>query len=224
MSLSPPAADIAPSPAETGLSAVEAARRLDQFGPNAVVEEHIGAARRILRHFWAPVPWMLEVTIALQLAIGERVEALMVATLLAANVALGVFQENRADAALALLKQRLALKARVKRDGSWVDLLAAGLVPGDIVQVSLGAVVPADLRIVSGAVLLDQSMLTGESVPAEMDSGKTALPARWFAVARRSARWSPPGRGPISAAPPSWYGSLMSKAASSAPSLASCAI
>jgi H+-transporting ATPase len=175
MSLSPPAADIAPSPAEMGLSAAEAARRLDQFGPNAVVEAHIGAGRRILRHFWAPVPWMLEVTIALQLAIGERVEALMVATLLIANVALGAFQENRADAALALLKQRLALKARVKRDGSWIDLLAADLVPGDIVQVSLGAVVPADLRIVCGTVLLDQSMLTGESVPSEMDAGKTAF-------------------------------------------------
>src|SRR5579864_2570740 len=175
MSVPEPAAEIAPAPAEMGLSAAEAARRLEQFGLNAVVEEHIGPAQRILRHFWAPVPWMLEVTIALQLAIGERVEALMVATLLAANVALGVFQENRADSALALLKQRLALKARVKRDGSWIDLLAAGLVPGDIVQVSLGAVVPADLRIVSGVVLLDQSMLTGESVPAEMDVGKTAF-------------------------------------------------
>ena len=163
MSSAAPAANIAPTPAETGLSATEAARRLDQFGPNAVVEEHIGVVGRILRHFWAPVPWMLEVTIALQLAIGERIEALMVATLLVANVALGAFQENRADATLALLKQRLALKARVKRDGAWIDLLAAGLVPGDLVQLSLGAVVPADLRIVSGTVLLDQSMLTGES-------------------------------------------------------------
>jgi len=175
MSFPAPAADIALSSAETGLSAAEAARRLEQFGPNAVVEEHIGVARRILRHFWAPVPWMLEVTIALQLAIGERVEALMVATLLIANVALGAFQENRADAALALLKQRLALKVRVKRDGVWIDLPAANLVPSDIVQVSLGAIVPADLRIVSGAVLLDQSMLTGESVPAEMGAGKTAF-------------------------------------------------
>ena len=168
-------AEIAPTPAETGLSAAEAARRLEQFGLNAVVEEHIGAGRRVLRHFWAPVPWMLEATIVLQIATGERVEALMVATLLMANVALGVFQENRADAALALLKRRLALMVRVKRDGSWVDLLAANLVPGDIVQVSLGAVVPADLRILSGAMLLDQSMLTGESIATEMDAGKTAF-------------------------------------------------
>jgi H+-transporting ATPase len=175
MNLSPPASDISSSAAETGLSAVEATRRLEQFGPNAVVEEHTGPVPRILRHFWAPVPWMLEATIALQLAIGERVEALMVAALLIANVGLSVFQEGRANAALALLKQRLALRARVKRDGRWSEILAAGLVPGDIVQVSLGAIVPADLRILSGTVLLDQSMLTGESMPAEIEAGKPAF-------------------------------------------------
>jgi H+-transporting ATPase len=162
------------APPASGLSAAEANRRLSQFGPNAVVEERVGAVRRVLRHFWAPVPGMLEVTIALQLAIGERVEALMVTTLLIANVALGVFQESRADAALALLKQRLSLKVRAKRDGAWVELMAAALVPGDIVQISLGAVVPADIRLVTGEVLLDQSMLTGESVPVEAETGKTA--------------------------------------------------
>jgi H+-transporting ATPase len=98
----------------------------------------------------------------------------MVATLLTVNVALGVFQEGRADAALALLRQRLALKARVKRDGSWADILATDIVPDDIVQLSLGAVVPADLRLTTGSLLLDQSMLTGESIPAELGAGKTA--------------------------------------------------
>src|SRR5579862_5942955 len=159
---------------DDGLSSAEAARRLSQFGPNAVVEAHIGLVWRVLRHFWAPVPWMLEATIILQLAIGERVEALMVAGLLFINVILGVFQESRADAALALLKQRLALTVRGRRDGSWRDIAAAELVPGDIVQVSLGDVAPADLRLVSGTLLLDQSMLTGESLPAEIESGKTA--------------------------------------------------
>ena len=161
--------------ADTGLSASEAARRLAQCGPNAVAEENVGIGRRILRHFWAPVPWMLEATIALQLAIGERVEALMVATLLIANVALGVFQESRAGAALALLKQRLTLRVRAKRDGSWMTIAAAELVPGDVVQISLGGVVPADLRLISGAVLLDQSTLTGESIPAETAAGATAF-------------------------------------------------
>jgi H+-transporting ATPase len=101
-----------------GLSSAEAARRLAEFSPNSVVEERIHPLTQIARHFWAPVPWMLEATIALQIAIGERLEALMIAALLLLNVALGVFQENRAGAALALLKRRLALKARVKRDAA----------------------------------------------------------------------------------------------------------
>jgi H+-transporting ATPase len=161
--------------ADTGLSTYEAAQRLAQCGPNAMPEEDVGVGRRILRHFWAPVPWMLEATIALQLAIGERLEALMVATLLIANVALGVFQESRAGAALALLKQRLTLRVRAKRDGNWVTIAAAELVPGDIVQISLGGVVPADLQLISGVVLLDQSTLTGESIPVEASTGATAF-------------------------------------------------
>ena len=157
----------------SGLSSAEAARRLLNFGPNRVVEERVQPLARVMAHFWAPVPWMLEATIALQVTIGERLEALMIATLLLLNVGLGVFQENRANAALALLKQRLVLKVRVKRDGAWVEAPAADLVPGDIVQASL-SVVPADLRIIAGTVLLDQSMLTGESIPAEAEPGKIA--------------------------------------------------
>ena len=118
---------------------------------------------------------MLEATILLQMVVGERLEAVMIAALLLLNVALGVFQENRAGAALALLKQRLALQARVRRDGNWVQAPAADLVPGDIVQLSLGGVVPADARIVVGSVLLDESMLTGESVPADPEAGKIAF-------------------------------------------------
>jgi hypothetical protein len=90
---------------------------------------------------------MLEATIALQIAIGERLEALMIAMLLILSVGLSVFQENRANAAVALLKERLALTARVRRDGAWLEVPAANLVPGGIVQASLGSVVPADLRI-----------------------------------------------------------------------------
>ena len=145
-----------------GLSSEEASRRRAEFGPNAVVEQHVHPLMRALRHFWAPVPWMLEATIVLQIAIGQRLTALLIAMLLVFNVALGAIQESRADAALALLKQRLSLKARVKRDGSWIDAPAAELVPGDIVEASLGEVVPADIVIVSGSLLVDQSMLTGE--------------------------------------------------------------
>jgi len=159
----------------TGLSSAEAARRQLEFGPNAVAEEQERPLLKILKHFWAPVPWMLEATVVLQLVVGERLEALMITTLLLLNVGLGVFQESRANAALALLKQRLSPVVRVKRDASWQNLPAADLVPGDIVQLSLGGIVPADLRIITGSVLLDQSMLTGESLPLEVGPAKTAF-------------------------------------------------
>ena len=165
---------ITAAPVPAGLTSAEALHRLAEFGPNAVVEERVHPLLRVALHFWAPVPWMLEAAIALQIAIGEQLEAAMIAALLILNVVLGVAQETRGGAALALLKQRLALKARVRRDGAWVEVPAAELVPGDVVQASLGNVVPADLRIVAGTVLLDQSMLTGESIPAESGPGKTA--------------------------------------------------
>ena len=171
------------SPAE-GLSSQEAGRRLAQIGPNAVVEPHVSPVVRVARRFWEPVPWMLEAAIVLQLAIGERVEALIIAALLIFNVALGVLQEGRANAALAALKSKLALKAFVKRDGRWVETAAAGLVPGDVVRLALGGVVPADARVLDGSVLLDQSMLTGESVPVEIGREKTAFAG---ALVRRGA-------------------------------------
>jgi H+-transporting ATPase len=156
-----------------GLSSQDAARRLAEFGPNAVVEERVHPLERLARHFWAPVPWMLEATIVLQIAIGQRLTALMIALLLVLNVILAAVQESRADAALAALKQRLSLKSRVKRDGVWVDAPASDLVPDDVVQVTLGDVVPADLVLVDGGLLVDQSMLTGESIPVDVEAGST---------------------------------------------------
>ena len=169
----PAAPDVASVPA-AGLSAAEAAQRMARFGPNAVADEKSQPIVRALRHFWAPVPWMLEATVLLQLLIGERVEALMIAVLLLANVALGLFQETRANATLEILKQRLAPRARVLRDGAWADRPAMDIVPGDVVQLSLGGIVPADLRILAGTVLLDQSMLTGESIAVDAGPGKVA--------------------------------------------------
>jgi H+-transporting ATPase len=139
-----------------------------EFGPNEVAEEKEHPIRGVLRQFWSPVPWMLEATIVLQVVIGERIEGLMIATLLLLNVALGVFQETRANATLELLKQRLTPRVRVRRDGVWTDRPAVDVVPGDIVQLSLGGIVPADLRILTGSVLLDQSTLTGESIAVEI--------------------------------------------------------
>ncbi len=174
-----------------GLSSAEAASRRAKFGPNAVVTEQVHPMKRLALHFWAPVPWMLEATIVLQIGIGQWLTGSMIAAVLLFNVLLGAFQESRADAALALLKKTLTLKARVKRDGVWIDGPAAELVPDDIVQISLGDVVPADIVLLDGSLLLDQSMLTGESVPAEVETGGTGyaggLVRRGSATARVTA-------------------------------------
>jgi H+-transporting ATPase len=127
--------------------------------------------RRALGKFWAPVPWMLEASIVLELVLGKYVEAAIIAALLVFNAALGLFQESRAQATLAALKSRLALNASVRRDGAWKTVPAAELVPGDVVKLSLGGVVAADVKLTAGEVLLDQSMLTGESVPIEAGTG-----------------------------------------------------
>src|SRR5208283_3904386 len=134
-------------PLPTGLTSDDARRRLEKFGPNAVPDTAVHPLRRALAKFWAPVPWMLEAAIVLELVLGKYVEAAVIAVLLAFNAALGFFQEGRAQATLAALKSRLALNASVRRDDAWAVVPAAGLVPGDIVKLSLGAVVAADVRL-----------------------------------------------------------------------------
>jgi H+-transporting ATPase len=159
---------IAPS---EGLSSDEARAQREKCGLNEMPDTAMRAWHAALAKFWAPVPWMLEAAIILQLALHEYVEAAVVAGLLIFNAALGFIQEGRAQATLAALKSRLALTASVRRDGTWKNLPASELVPGDAVKLSLGAVVAADVELVDGAVLLDQSMLTGESVPTEAGPG-----------------------------------------------------
>ena len=155
----------------TGLSGAEAKRRLGQFGPNATPDVAVHPLRLILAKFLAPVSVLLEIAIVLQLALGEYVEGAIIGVLLVFNSAIGFFHENRAQSTIAALKSGLALKASVLRDGVWTILPAAELVPGDIVKLSLGTVVAADVRIREGSILLDQSMLTGESLPVEAGRG-----------------------------------------------------
>jgi H+-transporting ATPase len=154
-----------------GLTSDEARVRLAKFGPNAMPDTAVRPLRMALAKFWAPVPWMLEAAVILQIALHEYVEAAVIAGLLVFNAALGFFQEGRAQATLAALKSRLALSASVRRDGVWKVIPAAELVPGDAVKLSLGGVVAADVKLVEGSILLDQSMLTGESVPIEAGPG-----------------------------------------------------
>jgi len=165
----PESATVAATP--IGLTTAEARQRRGEFGLNIVVETDVPLWRIFLTKFWAPVPWMLEAAIILQLALGEYFEALVVGGLLVFNATLGLIQEGRANASLAALKSRLAPTALVRRDGEWLRCPAAELVPGDAIRLPLGALVPADASIVSGAVMVDQSMLTGESVPIDANPG-----------------------------------------------------
>ena len=125
-----------------GLTTTEARQRLSEFGPNAVVDETPPRWRALLTKFWSPVAWMLEAAVLIQIGLGEYTEAAIVGSLLAFNVALGFVQEARAGTALAALKKRLAPTALVRRDGNWIRLPAAELVPEDVIQLSLGALAP----------------------------------------------------------------------------------
>lgn len=192
MSAAPATVGLAPEPARVGgLTATEAQTRLTASGPNSIPDTALHPLRMAVAKFWAPVPWMLEAAIVLELTLGKYVEAAIIALLLIFNAVLGFFQESRAQATLAALKSRLALNASVRRDNVWKTVPAAELVKGDVVKLSLGAVVAADVRISTGEVLLDQSMLTGESVPLEAGAGAQtyagALVRRGEAVAEVTA-------------------------------------
>ncbi|HUX66591.1 MAG TPA: plasma-membrane proton-efflux P-type ATPase [Terriglobales bacterium] len=154
-----------------GLSTAEAEARLRQFGPNRVAEERRHPLRVLLGRFWAPVPWMLEATIALELVARHPPEAVVIAALLLFNAALGALQEGQAGRAVGLLQRRLAVGARVRRDGRWQPLAADQLVPGDVIHLRVGDLAPADVRLFEGTVQADESDLTGESLPVERAAG-----------------------------------------------------
>jgi H+-transporting ATPase len=154
-----------------GLTSDEARRRLEKSGPNSMPDTSSHPARRAFEKLWAPIPWMLEAAIVLELVLGKYVGAGIITVLLLFNAVLGFFQEGRAQATLAALKKQLAMTAPARRDGVWKNVPAADLVTGDIVKLSLGAVVAADVKLIEGNVLLDQSMLTGESIGAEAGPG-----------------------------------------------------
>ena len=162
-----PANSVEPS----GLTSDEAKVRLEKDGPNAMPDISAHPLRNAMAKFWAPVPWLLEAAVLLQVGLHKYLEAAVITGLLVFNAALAWFQEGRAQATLTALKSRLALNASVRRDGIWRTVPAAELVCGDLVKLSLGGVVAADVRLLDGLVLLDQSMLTGESLPIEAGAG-----------------------------------------------------
>jgi len=162
----------APGEAAEGLTEAEATKRLAQYGENTLAEHRVTLAQRLVHFFWGPIPWMIEVAAALSAVLGHWDDLAIILVMLAINAGVGFWQEFKADNAIALLRQRLAPQARVRRDGAWKDVEARLLVPGDLVHVKLGNVVPADMTLTEGAYLsVDQSALTGESLPVDRKVG-----------------------------------------------------
>jgi len=151
-----------------GLSSSEYKERLQQYGYNELIEKKKSLILKLLSYFWGPIPWMIEVAAILS-AVGHHWEDFwIIFVLLLLNALVGFWQEHKADNAIELLKKKLAPKARVLRDGTWIEVDAKELVPGDVVRVRLGVIIPADIKLFDGDYLLtDESALTGESLPVE---------------------------------------------------------
>ena len=148
-----------------GLSEEEARRRIDRLGYNEIVEKRKSPILDFLTRYWGPMPWLLEFTMLLSYVIGHYLEVIIVFALLTLNAIIGFYHTRNSVKALELLKKRLAIKAKVLRNGDWVLRDAREIVPGDIIEIGLGDLVPADAKIGDGDVSSDQSGLTGESLP-----------------------------------------------------------
>jgi H+-transporting ATPase len=155
-----------------GLTQAEAQKRLTQYGPNEIAEKKTNEILKFLSYFWGPIPWMIEAAVILSAAARHWPDFGIILILLLANAMVGFWEEHQAGNAIAALKATLAIKARVKRDGKWVNPAARELVPGDSIRLRLGDIVPADARLLDGdEISVDQSALTGESLPATRKSG-----------------------------------------------------
>ncbi len=125
-----------------GLSAEEAKKRLEETGPNALPEKHVSMLVRFFSYFWGPIPWMIEIAAVLSLAVKHLTDFFVIFALLLFNAGIGFWQELKASNALDALKAQLALKARVLRDGKWIEIEAREIVPGDMVRIKIGDIIP----------------------------------------------------------------------------------
>jgi H+-transporting ATPase len=158
-----------------GLSEAEADARLRRLGANEIREKEESLAHRILRRFWGPIPWMIEAAAVLSAVVGKWADFGIIVFMLLVNASLDFFQEHRALNALRALKRRLNAEILVLRDGRFRSMPSGGLVPGDIVKLRIGNIVPADVQLVGGDYLLiDQSAFTGESLPVSKKAGEVA--------------------------------------------------
>ncbi|APD47239.1 MULTISPECIES: plasma-membrane proton-efflux P-type ATPase [Synechococcaceae] len=158
---------------KTGLSQEEADQRLSRYGPNELKEQKANPFLAFLQNFWGPIPWMIEIAAVLSAIVGHWPDFFIILLLLISNAFVGFWEEHEAGNAIAALKAKLSVRARVKRHGQWITIASRELVPGDLIRLRLGDIVPADARLLDGdPVEVDQSALTGESLPTERKSGE----------------------------------------------------
>ncbi|MBW2658855.1 MAG: plasma-membrane proton-efflux P-type ATPase [Deltaproteobacteria bacterium] len=158
-----------------GLSAEEASKRLKDYGYNEITEIKVSPFLKFLTYFWGPIPWMIEIAAILSAVVHHWADFGIVVLMLLINAVVGFWQEYKADNAIELLKKKLALNSRVLRDGEWKVIPARELVPGDLIRIRLGDIVPADVKLVKGDyALVDEAALTGESLPVEKHAKDSA--------------------------------------------------
>ena len=161
--------------AKQGLDARQVRERLARFGYNEIQEKEEPLWHRVFRRFWGPIPWMIEAAAILSAVVQKWEDFAIITVMLLVNAGLDFFQEHRALNALKALKQRLASEVTVLREGAYKTVPARELVPGDIVKLRIGNVVPADVQLLEGDYLsVDQSALTGESLPVNKKTGEAA--------------------------------------------------
>jgi H+-transporting ATPase len=159
-----------------GLTQAEAEKRLAKYGPNEIQEKKTNEILKFLSYFWGPIPWMIEAAVILSAVARHWPDFSIILLLLVANAVVGFWEEHQAGNAIAALKAKLAVKARVERDGKWTEPPARELVPGDVIRLRLGDIVPADARLLKGdPIEVDQSALTGESLPATRKPGEAVF-------------------------------------------------
>jgi len=151
-----------------GLTISEVRKRLQTFGYNEIAEKKMNPLLEFLLRYWGPMPWLLELAMGLSFLLKHYLEGVIIFVLLTVNAVIGHMHSRGSQKAVELLKKKLAIKAKVLRDGEWMAKEARELVPGDIIIVGLGDIAPADAKIVSGELSVDSSALTGESLPVEI--------------------------------------------------------
>jgi H+-transporting ATPase len=156
----------------TGLNDVDVQTKREQYGYNEILEKQVGPVMGALKRMWGPVPWLLEAAMIFELILGKGIQAVTIFLLLVFSAVTGEIQEERAKKAIGYLRRQLQISVRALRNGTWQTISSRELVPGDIVHLKIGDIVPADVEIILGTVSVNESAVTGESIDVTKGSGE----------------------------------------------------